>query len=883
MSAPPRGWHARSAAEVARELGVDPALGLTAGEAARRLAEQGHNQLQENDSSGWMSLLARQVVNILSLVLVAAAALSVAVGETTDAVTIIVIVVLNAVLGFVQEWRAERALAALRNMLAPRAVVVRAGRADEVDARELVTGDVVVLGAGDRIPADLRVIDERGLETDEASLTGESASVDKHPAPVADDAPLAERASMAWMGTTTVSGRGHGIVVATGMATELGRVATLTSEVRAEVTPLARRLGALGVRLGAIAIIVSVLVAAAGWWAGKPADQMLLTAISLAVAAIPEGLPAVVTITLALGVRQMARRRALVRRLPAAETLGAATVICTDKTGTLTAGEMAVVRAWVGGGDVAIDGPPSADLLALARTGALCNHAELGEGDQRRGAPTELALLELAVRVGAGVDRDGAVDEVPFDGRRKRMTVVERTAGGAVAHVKGAPEVVLARCTHVLEDGREVPLDDESRARAAAAQHVMAVGGLRTLALARRTLDHETGDPEEVERDLTLLGIVGLIDPPRAEVPEAVRRARLAGIRVIMITGDAAATALAVARDIGIDAERAVTGPELDTLDDDALRALLAGPVAFARVTPEHKLRIVRALQATGEIVAMTGDGVNDAPALKRAEIGVAMGKRGTDVARGAADMVLTDDNFSSIVAAVEEGRRQYDNIQKFVRYLLASNLGEVIAILASVLSGAPLVLLPIQILWINLVTDGVNAIALGLEQVEDGTMTRPPRRPDEPVLSAGSLAAALAIATYIGAATMALFFVYLSGTSAAAVTLAQTVAFSGIILLEEANVLSFRSLRAPMSRVGWWSNPWLIAAVGAMVALQVAAVYVPPLQRVLHTAPLGLQHWAVILLASAPLFLVPELVKIVWWRRASGGEPLQPASPARA
>ncbi len=882
MSAAER-WHARTAAEVARLLDVNPATGLTPDEAARRLLAGGPNQLDETSGPGWPSLLAHQVVNILSLVLVAAAALSVAVGELSDAITILVIVVLNAILGFVQEWRAEQALAALRNMLAPRAVVVRAGTAREIDARELVTGDVVALGAGDRIPADLRLVDERGLETDEASLTGESTSVDKDPAPVDDDAPLAERASMIWMGTTAVVGHGHGIVVATGMQTELGRVATLTSEVRAEVTPLARRLGALGVRLGAMAIGVSVLVGAAGWWAGKPADEMLLTAVSLAVAAIPEGLPAVVTITLALGVRQMARRHALVRRLPAAETLGAATVICTDKTGTLTAGEMAVVRAWVGGGEVELDGPPSGDLLALARTAALCNHAQLGVGDARRGAPTELALLALAADVGADLDRDGTVDEVPFDGRRKRMTVVERTADGAIAHVKGAPEVVLERCTHILEDGREVELDDEARARARAAQHGLAAAGLRTLALARRSLDHETGDPDVVERELTLLGVVGLIDPARAEVPDAVRRARAAGIRVIMVTGDAAATALAVARDVGIDAERAISGPELDELDDDRLRAALGESVAFARVTPEHKLRIVRALQASGEIVAMTGDGVNDAPALKRAEIGVAMGKRGTDVARGAADMVLTDDNFSSIVAAVEEGRRQYDNIQKFVRYLVASNLGEVIAILASVLSGAPLVLLPIQILWINLVTDGVNAIALGLEKVEAGTMARPPRRPDSPVLSGGSLAAALVIATYIGATTMVLFFAYLAGDGAAAVTLAQTVAFSGIIILEEANVLSFRSLRAPMSRIGWWSNPWLVAAVGAMVTLQVAAVYLPPLQKVLHTAPLGLGHWLVIVLVAAPLFLVPELVKMVWWRRAVGPGRLQPAAPVRA
>jgi Ca2+-transporting ATPase len=885
----PQASHASKVDAVARLFQTDVSRGLTVEQVRDRQQRYGSNSLQTTAVTRWYQVLGRQFTDILILILVIASLISLAVGEITDAITILAIVLLNGLLGFAQEWKAERALEALREMLSPRCKVVREFAEQDIDASSLVPGDIVRLETGDAVPADLRLAECVNLKIDESALTGESASVDKASHPVSEQSPLAEQSSMAWMGTAVTSGRALGIVVGTGPQTEFGRIATLTESIGRETTPLQRKLTRLGKQLGAAAIGIAVMVSVVGWAMGKPLMEMFLTGVSLAVAVVPEGLPAVVTLTMALGIRAMVKRKALLRRLRAAEGLGSATVICTDKTGTLTQNEMTVQSIWLAGGPVDVTGvgyDPAghfevagrkldyrqrADLLALLESGMHCNHARLQSRGGRwheRGEPTESALIVAAYKAWLDPDRcPEVVQEHSFDSARKRMTTVERAKVGWVAHVKGAPEVILDRCTQIL-DGQDVrELGEQDREEAEAAFNSMAHDGLRTLAIARRELcKNDSLAPDSVEQKLTLLGIVGMMDPPRPEVPRAIGLAHSAGIQVVMITGDSPATAMAIARVVGLPAPRGITGQELAEMDDHALAVALHDDVVFARTTPEHKLRIVNVLQAEGHVVGMTGDGVNDAPALKKADVGIAMGRRGTDVAKGAADIVLTDDNFSSIVGAIEEGRRQYDNIQKFVRYLLSSNMGEVLAIFLNILIGGPLILLPVQILWMNLVTDGMSAVALGLEPAERTVMRRPPRNPNESVLNRSGITIVLALGTYIGITTLWLFHHYLGSDDPETVALAQTVAFTGIVMIEKANVLNFRSLDTPLLSIGILTNPWVIGAIGFTVALQVSAVYLPVLQTALHTAPLGLADWGLILAAAAPVFVVTELVK--WYRQ---------------
>lgn len=887
-------WHALDAVEVLARLKTDPERGLSRAEIAERLRRYSPNKLETVSGTAWYVVLTRQFSSPLILILFVAAAIALSIGDVTDALTILAIVVLNGVLGFIQEWKAERALAALRGMLAPRCTVLRDGHEQRVEASGLVPGDVVVLEIGGRVPADLRLVKALNLKADESLLTGESESVDKSVEPVSPDTPLAERSSMAWTGTAITNGRARGVAVATGMATEFGRIAELTQSVGEQVTPLQVRLGLLGRQLGALAIAISVVVAATGWILGRPLLDMFLTGVSLAVAVVPEGLPAVVTITLALGIRAMVKRRALLRRLQAAETLGSATVICTDKTGTLTQNQMTVQHIWLpstssaqaidvtGVGYVPeghfahagqrIDPGSLSDLMALLETGLCCSHARIYEdetGWHEIGEPTEAALVVAARKTGLHIgEASQSVAEFSFSPLRKRMTVVERRPEGLIAHVKGAPEVIVERCVRFLDGSRERKLTEADRQAAEAAYLAMAEKGLRTLALARRLLPagislHE----EEVEKHLTLLGLVGIIDPPRPEAPNAVRLAYSAGIQVIMITGDAPATALAISRRIGLRARRAIGGSELSGMDDATLKAALADDALFARATPEHKLRIVTLLKEAGHVVGMTGDGVNDAPALKKADIGIAMGLRGTDVAREAADMILTDDNFASIINAVEEGRRQYDNIQKFVRYLLSSNSAEMIAIFVNIVLGGPLILLPVHILWMNLVTDGMTAVALGVEPAEVGIMRRQPRPPRAPILDRPGITMILFLGAYMGAATLWLFHTALGHAVGDGVAWAQTMAFTGIVVMEKMNVFNFRSLGAPLSVVGFFSNPWLLLAWTGSIAMQAAVVYVPFLREAFHTAPLGWADWGWMLMAAAPVFLVTEGVKQWRWR----------------
>lgn len=884
-------WHSETAESALERLRTDSRGGLSEKEAQSRLRIYGPNRLIEAHKTTWYSIFAHQFTSVLILILVVAAAISVFVGEVIDAIAIIAIVVLNGLLGFAQEWKAEKALEALKKMLAHKCVVVRDGLEKEIDSEKLVPGDIVLIETGDQAPADLRIVEATNLRMDESALTGESVSVHKDIDPVEPSTELPERSPIAWMGATVTNGRGRGVVVATGMDTEFGRIARLTGEVGKEKTPLQKKLATLAKQLGIISVVIAAIVATVGILMEKTLQEMFFTAVSLAVAIVPEGLPVVVTITLALGIRAMVKKRALLRRLQAAEGLGGATVICTDKTGTLTKNEMTAQSVWTPDGEftltgagydlagditkngerINVDNHPG--LRELLLTGLLCNNSRLVRNDtgwQEIGEPTEAALLVAACK--GGVERDGnvrIVSEFSFNSSRKRMTVVENRDGINIARVKGAPEVIIRRCSKILHGSDERPLTEPDRESFTRAYLSMADEGLRTLALAKRELAQDVGLNEDlVENDLTLLGVMGIIDPARPEVPAAVRLGHSAGIKIIMITGDAAATARAIAKLIGFKAARVISGAELTGLSDSELDEALDEEALFARVTPEHKLRIIKRLQSKGHIVAMTGDGVNDAPALKRADIGIAMGIRGTDVAKSASDMVLTDDNFASIIGAVEEGRRQYDNVRKFVRYLLSSNVGEVVAVLFNIFLGGPLILLPAQILWINLITDGVTAVALGLEPADRDVMKKKPRDADEPILDRAGFITILLIGSYIGFGALWLFHHTLAQGGQDALLRAQTLAFTGIIIMEKMNVFNFRSLGNPLHVIGFFSNPWVLLAWTSMLLLQIAAVYTPIMQSALHTASLSLYDWGLIFALAAPVFIVVETYKLIKWKK---------------
>jgi Ca2+-transporting ATPase len=689
---------------------------------------------------------------------------------------------------------------------------------------------------------------------------------------------------MIWMGTNIVNGHGEGLVVSIGMNTELGRIAGLTGGITETQTQLQKHLDILARQLGILALLVSLAVVVIGLLGGKDITQMLMTGISLAVAAVPEGLPAVVTITLALGMSAMARKKVLLRHMQAAETLGAVSVICTDKTGTLTKNEMTVQKIWIAEGMITVSGEgytpkgsfsrecgsidwqTNASLVALLDTGRKCNHARIevvDRGWKITGDPTEAALIVAAEKYGMRQDHGGnIIEEFSFNSDRKRMSVVERTTVGQIVHIKGAPEVLLSLSKYLLVNGEKEELTTALRMEIQQAYEGMAKEGVRTLALAYKKFPSlsKNINEKEAETDLTFLGIVGISDPPRPEVSEALLKASQAGIRVILITGDSPDTALAVSRQIGLKVDKAVTGSEVKEMSDGQLSELLKQNILFARAVPEDKFRIVKLLQAQGQLVAMTGDGVNDAPALKQSDIGIAMGIRGTDVAKGAADIVLTDDNFASIIAAVAEGRRQYANIRKFVYFLAAHSVGEVSAIFFNIVSGGPLILLPIQILWINLATDSVTALALSVERPEKNIMSEPPRKIDQPLLTKGVMVVLGLAGLYIGISTLILFQLYLAQSYA----LASTIAFTNIVMTAQILALNFRNLSGPISSIGWFSNPWLLAAIAGMTLMQAAAIYIPFLQNILHTAPLAGKEWSMILMVMLPLLIVPEVYKRV-------------------
>lgn len=863
-------WHQLDAAEAAVLLGTGLADGLDGAEAARRLLAHGPNTLAERRARGPLRMLLAQFADVMVLVLLGAAIIAAILGEPADVVAIAVIVALNAVLGFVQEYRAERAMAALRAMAAPAARVRRDGVERSVDAHQLVPGDLVLLEAGNVVPSDLRLVEVARLEVNESALTGESLPVAK--VAMAIDVPdlaLGDRRNLAFKGTTVTYGRGVGLVIATGMATELGRIASLLSAQDEVRTPLQERLGRLGKGLAIAVLLLCGAMFGIGLLRGEAPGLMLLTAVSLAVAAVPEALPAVVTISLALGARRMARQNALIRQLPAVETLGSVTFICSDKTGTLTQNRMRVEAIRAAGASAGPGGstPSIGSEPLLLEALSTSNDVRIAADGTPIGDPTEIALREAALTMGADLRSLEAelprVAELPFSSERARMTTVHRRGMAFVAFTKGAPERVLAGCTSCNDGGTQIPLNRDD---AIADAHAMAASGLRVLAVACRELRELPPSLESVEDDQTLLALVGLMDPPRDEAREAVATCQAAGIRVVMITGDHPATAGAVAAALGIadPAAPVVTGQDLARLDDRQLLEDVEQLRVYARVAPEDKIRIVRALQDRGQHVAMTGDGVNDAPALRRASIGVAMGLGGTDVAREAADMVLLDDNFASIVRAVREGRRIYGNIRKFVRYVLTGNVGEIWAMFMAPMLGLPIPLLPLHILWVNLVTDGLPGLALAAEPEERDAMLRPPRPPAESIFAGGLWQHVLWVGVLLGSVTLLVqWWALRTGAHW------QSMAFTVLTLSQMAHVLAIRSERASLFQHGMLGNVPLLAAVALTFGLQLSTLYVPAAQTVFRTSPLSGVELGLCILASAVVFLGVEAEK--WLIRHRG------------
>lgn len=924
-------WYRKPVEAVLEALDSDRQRGLDAATAETRLQEYGPNELVDKGMKSPWQILLEQLSDAMVIVLIVAAIVSGFIGEAQDTIVIIAIVVLNAVLGVTQEYRAERAIAELKKLAVPNVRVRRGGQVEEVSARELVPGDVVQLEAGNLAPADARLLEVSGLKVEEAALTGESEAVEKRVDPIAgaegDEVALGDRKNMVYMGTTISYGRGLAIVTATGMETELGNIANLLQDVEQEQTPLQDRLDRLGKNLAWIALGIIIVVFVVGlstsaevraiWAEGgnlfsnlmnsEVVQELFLTAISMAVAAVPEGLPAMVTIALALGSRRMLKRHALIRKLPAVETLGSVTTICSDKTGTLTQNQMTVTMLDVAGEQRTVDAlddmrpaiakaeeeepqePLARSLSILLRGAALCNDTNRKRDEENGetkllGDPTETALVRIADEFNLGKEdleeRWPRVNEAPFTSERKCMTTVHRAPNRSeatpsdafvpptdyIAFTKGAVDVLLDKAEKVWLGDERVPLDDDLRERITKANENLAQEGQRVLGLAFRLLEEEPdGDIEALEEQLTFVGMIGMMDPPREEVKAAVARCRSAGIRPIMITGDHPLTALSIAQQIGItENDRCFTGAELSKMDAAELKEQVRETSVFARVSPEHKLNIVDALQEQGQVVAMTGDGVNDAPALKRSNIGIAMGITGTDVSKEAADMVLLDDNFATIVAATEEGRTIYDNIRKFIRYTLSSNTGELFVMLVAPFLGMPLPLVPIQILWINLVTDGVPGLALAVEKAEHGIMDRKPVPPNEGIFSRGLGLDILWVGILMGVVSLGVgYWEFLRGLDT---NTWRTMVFTTLTIAQMGNALAIRATHDSLWEIGLFSNRLMVIAVVTTFLLQMALIYVPFLQGIFDTVPLTGFQLAVSLVVSMTVLVAVEGVK--WVRR---------------
>ncbi len=909
--------HSRELTEVLSELGTDAGTGLSSEEARKRLERFGPNELQEKPRPTLLQMLLAQFNNFLVILLIVASLVSAVLGELTDAAMIMAIVVLNSVMGVIQESKAEQAMAALKRMAAPNARVIRDGSIQDVPSRELVPGDVVLLEAGNYVPADLRLVEAVNLKVEEAALTGESVPVEKaDAAALADDIPIGDRVNCAFMSTVVSYGRGKGAVTGTGMDTQIGHIAEMIQSFEDEATPLQKKLEQLGKTLAIACLAICAVVFGIGLFRGEDILFMFMVAISLAIAAVPEGLPAIVTICLALGMQRMIRRHALIRKLPAVETLGSCTAICSDKTGTLTQNEMTVVKIyaddrWVeveGKGYQPVgrflrDGRPldaaaDASLSFLLAGSTLCNDAQLEqlkngtdgsapspakEGQEWRmvGDPTEGALVVAAAK--AGLWKDGVekkqprVAEIPFDSDRKRMTTIHTDPNGPgyLTFVKGAPDIVLGLCVETLRNGRAEPMDDQGRQAILAANETMSNQALRVLAVAYRPLDAVPNRPssDDLEKDLVFVGLLGMIDPARPEVKDAVELCRRAGIKPVMITGDYRNTAVAIAGELGILSDgktRVLTGADLDRMPEEEFLSKVEEIDVYARVSPAHKVKIVEALKTRGHVVSMTGDGVNDAPALKRANIGVAMGITGTDVSKETAAMVLTDDNFASIVAAVEEGRVIYSNIRKFVFFLLSCNVGEILIVFLAMLAGLPVPLQPVQLLWLNLLTDGLPALALGMEKGESDIMDRAPRPTGESILNREMQIGIVVQSLAMTAATLGAMAISLA-RDPDNIILAQTMAFTTLVGSELVRAYSARSERHSVLFQGMFSNRYMVGATFVSALLLVGPLYLPGAQGLFEVVSPTTVDWLVALPLIFVPFTVAEITKAVLRRIGFG------------
>ena len=908
-------WFILSEGKVLESFKVDPSLGLSSKEAEKRLQKKGQNVLQEEKRTSPLKMFLDQFKDFMVLVLLGATLISFLLHEYSDAITIIIIVILNACLGFFQEFKAEKSLDALKQLTAPTAKVLRDGEFAEVSAREVVPGDVLYLETGDRIPADLRLLEAVNLAVDESALTGESEVVGKKTSPlVGGNLTLGDLKNMAFMGSVAARGRGKGVVVATGMQTEMGKIAHMIQHTEVESTPLQDRLAQLGKLLVTVCLAVCAAVIVLGIFRGEPTYKMFLAGVSLAVAAIPEGLPAVVTIALALGVQRMIKRKAIVRQLPSVETLGCATVICSDKTGTLTQNKMTVRQIYTGNNMYGVEGegydpkgkfflnrkgiiPLKDKNIKLAMTiCALSSNTHLVKDDVSikpkwrgkknnqnwniKGDPTEGALMVAASKAGIWKQdlekKMSRVGELPFDSKRKRMTVIyEDSNKKRRAYAKGAPDVILGLCTHYYENGRILKLTTPLKQEILKNNSFMASQALRNLAVAFKELPPGVEQTEEsVEQGLVFVGIMGMMDPPRPEVLPAIQKCRKAGIKTVMITGDHQNTAVAIAKSLKLmpSGGKVLTGAQLSKMKDRQLENMVDDTYVYARVSPEHKLRIVQALKNKGHVVAMTGDGINDAPAVKEADIGIAMGISGTDVTKESASLILADDNFATIVNAVEEGRSIYDNIRKFIRFLLSCNIGEIFTMFFALLIGLPLPLRPIQILWVNLVTDGLPAMALGVEPPEKGIMRRTPRSKEEGVFSRGLWFMILSRGSLIGLLTLIAFTAGLTTTGD--LERARTIGFSTLIVLQLFHVFDCRSEQAPFWKISLRSNLYLIAAVVSSFMMLLVVLYWPWLQEVFRTVSLTTEEWLlVVVLSTVPSMgtilkhLLKNLLPVKLWQ----------------
>lgn len=880
-------WHEMRSDEVMDTIHSDRDVGLTNKEVLKRTEKFGLNELKEADRPSAMIIFLSQFKDFMVLVLLAATLISGLLGEYIDAIAIIAIVIVNGVLGFFQERRAERSLEALKELSAPQVTVLREGKWEKILSKELVPGDIVKFTSGDRIGADMRLIDTKSLEVEESALTGESLPVQKSTQPIAgENVGLGDLTNMVFMGTLVTRGSGIGVVIGTGMNTAMGQIADLLQNAEAMETPLQRRLEQLGKILIVVALFLTLLVVSIGVLQGHDLYSMFLAGVSLAVAAIPEGLPAIVTVALSLGVQRMIKQKSIVRKLPAVETLGCASVICSDKTGTMTQNKMTVTHVWAGEQIWNVTGTgyhPHGEFLRNGETvevaktktlqqiltfGSLCNTATIKETDgqyQLDGDPTEGALLVAAMK--AGLRKESllknfeVIEEFPFDSARKMMSVIVRDkTGNRFVVTKGAPDVLAGISKYILWNERQENFDNKYEAKVKQAIESLASQALRTIAVAFKPLKstEKVNTSYEAEKDLVFIGLQGMIDPPRSEVKQAVKECRDAGIKTVMITGDHIITAKAIAQQLNILPQngKVMEGKELSNLSVEELEDIVDDVYVFARVSPEHKLKIVKALQNKGHIVAMTGDGVNDAPAIKAADIGISMGITGTDVAKEASSLVLVDDNFATIKSAIKEGRNIYENIRKFIRYLLASNVGEILVMLFAMLLALPLPLVPIQILWVNLVTDGLPAMALGLDKPEGDLMKRKPRHPKEGVFARGLGWKVVSRGFLIGIVTLAAFMiVYYRNPDELAY--AQTIAFATLVMAQLIHVFDCRSEKSIFER-NPFGNVYLIGAVISSILLMLVVIYYPPLQPIFHTLPILARDWLLILgLSAIPTFLL--------------------------